>query len=575
MAGASSDIKSRLIGCCDELAAIVNEKAVEYGDSVLKDLDDLKTAIRDHVFKVYLVGPFSCGKSSLLNRWLGTNVLSTGLTPETAVSSELRYGERERTILQPLNSSDPVEELSGVSEANMIRVRDLANQQKVANVVLYMNNPRLKEYSDICLVDLPGLSSANPAHEAALVRFIQDVDRVAIFCVPMNDGTIQEDAFQFLKKISSYGSDPTVLLTKADERPASDHEPVKGTVREHLHKYGWSDAFVGMTSKDAIGDFELLIKRYREDKDAFMLQWFGTRIRNLAEDILSPLRQSLATQFDNSKIEDALSKIKATEEELPSLVQEITSEMRMSARTAVSDVMEKVHDSVMSQQGSLMSRAESGLDCAAEVASIIRSTLASEAPMAIEDTVSMAGNKAGELLDDRLDMDIPDGPQDVGSNVVPAGDLQAFPSSQSNQASSFAESFKKGMSIGECAFLMGELFLPGPGGLIGAALASAYLFFKGTTAEEDQSRRQSEFTMKLEDACKRTRPDIERTIMDAVDTCGQKLQLAVESKVKSLHEQMDRLKCEAAAGKAEWESRQAIRRAAQARVEAALSRIGA
>lgn len=569
-----SEVKTRLVSCCDELAAIVKEKAVEYDETVLDELENLKTSIKDHIFKVYLVGPFSCGKSSLLNHWLGTSVLSTGLAPETAVSSELRFGEYERTILQPLKSSDSVEELPGVTEANMIHVRDLANQQRVANVILYMNNPRLKEYSDICLVDLPGLSSANPAHEAALLRFIQDVDRVAIFCVPMNDGTIQEDAFEFLKKISSFGSEPTVLLTKADERPVSDHEAIKYVVQDHLRKYGWKNAFVGKVSKDSIADFEHLIKRYSEDKDAFLLQWFGPRIRTLADDIRAPLYKSLAAQFDNSKIEDALDKIKATEKELPELVQEITGEMRMSARNAVGEVMGKVRDSVMGQQGSLMSKAESGLDCAAEVASLIRSTLADQAPMAIADTMSSAGDKAGALLDERLDFDFPKEPRSLEPEVIQTENLPISSPQQAAPASSFAESFKKGMTIGETAFLLGELFLPGPGGLIGTALASAYLFFKGTNADEDRSRRQAEFTMKLEDACRRTRPDIERTMMEAVDSCGQKLRLAVENKVKSLHAQMDQLKCEAAAGKAEWESRQSVRRTALERIESALAKVG-
>ena len=98
------DVKSRLISCCNELLAVAKEKAVEYGDSVCSRLEELKCDISSHVFKVYLVGPFSCGKSSLLNRWLGVDVLTTGLAPETAVSSELRFGETERMVLQPLRT---------------------------------------------------------------------------------------------------------------------------------------------------------------------------------------------------------------------------------------------------------------------------------------------------------------------------------------------------------------------------------------------------------------------------------------------------------------------------------------
>ena len=573
--------KKRLIACCDELLKVANENAVEYGDSVRLRIEELKAEISSHVFKVYLVGPFSCGKSSLLNRWLGSDVLTTGLAPETAVSSELRFGETERMILQPLKACvsgahESDEELHGITEENMIRVRDLANQQKVANVILYMNNPKLKQYSDICLVDLPGLSSANPAHEAALLRFIQSTERIAVFCAPMTDGTIQGDAFEFMKKIFSYGGEPTLLLTKVDERPASDHEAIMNLVRTHLNEYGWDDVFVGKVSKDSIEDFEGLIRKYNEQKDDYILGWFGEKVRGVAEDMLIPLRRSLATKFDNSKIEEALEKIETTEAELPSLVREINREMTMSARNAVSDVMSKVRDSVMSQQGSLMAKAENGLDCTAEVASFIRSKLADEAPMAIEDAVSAAQDKAGELLDERLNFEFSDEQESIVPEVLPAEHaVSSYATPTTNTGSSFAESFKKGWGITETAFILGECLLPGPGGLIGGAIATAALMFFGSKDQsEDQSRKQAEFTMKLENVCKQTRPEVERTMMSAVEKCGQKLQLVVEEKIKNLHAQMNQLKQESDIGKSEWEARQAVRRAAQARIEAALSKAG-
>ena len=572
--------KKRLVACCDELMKVANENAVEYGDSVRSRIEELKTEISSHVFKVYLVGPFSCGKSSLLNRWLGADVLTTGLAPETAVSSELRFGETERMILQPLtafvnSANESTEELLGITEENMIRVRELANQQKVANVVLCMNNPKLRQYSDICLVDLPGLSSANPAHEAALLRFIQSTERIAVFCVPMTDGTIQGDAFEFMKKIFSYGGEPTLLLTKADERPASDHEAIMNLVRKHLNEYGWDDVFVGKVSKDSIEDFEGLIRKYNEQKDDYILGWFGEKVRGVAEDMLMPLRRSLATKFDNSKIEEALEKIEATEAELPSLVKEINREMTMAARNAVGDVMSKVRDSVMSQQGSLMAKAESGVDCAAEVAAFIRSKLADEAPAAIEDAVSVAQTKAGELFDERLDFEFPDKNEALEPEELPAVHAAATSTTpQMNTGNSFADSFKKGWGITETACLLGDLLLPG-GWLIGGAIATAALMFLGAKDQsEEKLRRQAEFTMKLEDVCKQARPKVERSMMSAVEKCGQRLQLAVEEKLKNLHAQMNQLKQESDIGKLEWESRQAVRRAAQARIEAALSKAG-
>ncbi|GAA7008097.1 hypothetical protein ID0154_07670 [Helicobacter pylori] len=42
------------------------------------------------------MGNFSAGKSTLLNRFLGKNVLPTAITPETSLATELHYSANER-----------------------------------------------------------------------------------------------------------------------------------------------------------------------------------------------------------------------------------------------------------------------------------------------------------------------------------------------------------------------------------------------------------------------------------------------------------------------------------------------
>ena len=201
--------------------------------------------------------------------------------------------------------------------------------------------------------------------------------------------------------------------------------------------------------------------------------------------------------------------------------------------------------------------------------------MADEAPSAIEDAVSVAQTKAGELFDERLDFEFPDKNEALEPEELPAVHAAATSTTpQMNTGNSFADSFKKGWGITETACLLGDLLLPG-GWLIGGAIATAALMFLGAKDQsEDQSRKQAEFTMKLEDVCKQARPKVERSMMSAVEKCGQKLQLAVEDKIKNLHDQMSQLKQESDISKSEWEARQAVRRAAQARIEAALSKAG-
>ena len=116
--------KEELIQICDDLRVVLDEAAVEYGKDLPGRLESVKSQISDYVFKIYLVGPFSCGKSSLLNRWLGMeHLLPTGIAPETAISTELRYGTVPCMDLYPLREGGAVERLDVLSPAAADTVR--------------------------------------------------------------------------------------------------------------------------------------------------------------------------------------------------------------------------------------------------------------------------------------------------------------------------------------------------------------------------------------------------------------------------------------------------------------------
>ncbi|GHQ82902.1 hypothetical protein JP0078_11910 [Helicobacter pylori] len=78
-------------------------KFLEQVLEVLKEVEIDKTecstlleSVQKQQLVIPIVGNFSAGKSTLLNRFLEKSVLPTAITPETSLAAELHYSANER-----------------------------------------------------------------------------------------------------------------------------------------------------------------------------------------------------------------------------------------------------------------------------------------------------------------------------------------------------------------------------------------------------------------------------------------------------------------------------------------------
>ena len=562
--------KKELVSICEDLRGVVSEGAVAYGGMVDRRFAEIADAISRYVFRINLVGPFSCGKSSLLNRWLGMeHLLPTGIAPETAISMELRYGKKPKMVLYPLKEGDSVVTLEGVTAANMALVRDRANHQELVNVVIYLNHPLLRTYSDLCLVDLPGLNSANPAHEAALNRFIEDQE-TGIFCVPMADGTIQGDSIEFLKKMELFHSRFNLLLTKADEKPVSEHAAIMdaaGKVLRATLGISEDDLVVGKVSNASVDYFGMMLDDFKKRKDEYISGRFGWEIRNAAADIEGPLRKAMAGRFTNAKLEESLAQLEAAERGLPETLKDIMQDVRQEIAPASGRILERVKSAVMSQKARYLAMARRGDDCSVEVGSLVKSIIAYEAGNAMQDVVSRANAKAERVFGNRLDFDAGSA-DDVDTSVD--GSLP-----QAEEDGSKIWALLGGVGGSGAGFVIGNFIFPGIGGIVGG-LIGGFLgrMFGGDKKDEDvESRVEAEFTANLDMACNNTRPQIVKMLTQAVEAYGNNLQSAVSGRLQALAAQTKEIKAELEAGRSEWEMKQSVRAETLKRVERILSRL--
>lgn len=153
----------------------------------------------DNPFLAVFVGPFSCGKSSIINALLGTrNLLRVGPTPTTDRIRVLRWGENPDSVA----SGGEVDTVFHPSEL-------------------------LKKLS---FVDTPGLESIFRDHEAVTQRFLHRSDTV--FMVMLATQAMSAKNLEALQRLKSYGKNIIILVNQSDLLSEDERQSVQEYVQE-------------------------------------------------------------------------------------------------------------------------------------------------------------------------------------------------------------------------------------------------------------------------------------------------------------------------------------------------------
>lgn len=151
----------------------------------------------DHPFLMVFVGPFSSGKSSLINALLGTrDLLEVGPVPTTDRISILRWGDEP----QRMESGGDVDTVFYPAEM-------------------------LKKVS---LVDTPGLESVFQRHEETTRKFLHRCDVVML--VMLATQAMTSSNLEYLQKLRDYGKKIFILINQADLLSEKERETVRDYV---------------------------------------------------------------------------------------------------------------------------------------------------------------------------------------------------------------------------------------------------------------------------------------------------------------------------------------------------------
>jgi len=187
-----------------ELAALGTERDRER-------LAALRDRLESARLRVLVAGEAKRGKSTLINALLGQDVLPSGVTPLTAVTTTVRYGDDQRAEARFLDGHDEKYPLTAL--ADLVTERgNPGNSRQIAGVTVYLAAPVLA--GGVELVDTPGTGSVfewdtRTAHEA-----LESMD-AAVFVLTA-DPPVSASERDLLRRVAGLSVTTFAVLNKAD-----------------------------------------------------------------------------------------------------------------------------------------------------------------------------------------------------------------------------------------------------------------------------------------------------------------------------------------------------------------------
>ena len=154
-----------LLRCHDEF-----KPNLELSNFFSKYFDKVKR-IASEPLNLAVMGEFSVGKSSFINKLLDIDFLPIGITPITSVITTIKYGESEKVEVHYYKDNEHVEIVSYNSYSilrDYQRASEIDNEvyrrevESIKEIVVYLDNENLKKFN---IIDTPGFNHSELCDE--------------------------------------------------------------------------------------------------------------------------------------------------------------------------------------------------------------------------------------------------------------------------------------------------------------------------------------------------------------------------------------------------------------------------
>lgn len=352
-------------------------------DLAFDKTEQLKKAVDTMPLLVPVVGEFSAGKSSLLNKFIGKSILSVNIAPETAVPAELYYSEEEYD--EGVRKDGTTERISDVS----------AIKKDYVCVRRHVNSDFLKSIQPLVLVDMPGFDSPLDTHNEAIFNYL-DKGCHYVVLTPVDAGTVSKSMKNQIQNIIDFGKACTFFVSKTDLRSDEEIKQVIEELSSELESIVGERPTVAKLSQQDISLFNTFVKELNPD-ELFKKQ-FSDKVKDECYDTKTSLNTKIsALKSDKGRNEKAVEELKQGLEKIKTkkerMIEEAKNDSYDSEASAVSNAVGAALNAEMESLVSIAAGA--GQDALQEeMINIVQNTVTSK----IQATISGVSARFGQEL---------------------------------------------------------------------------------------------------------------------------------------------------------------------------------
>ncbi len=338
----------------------------------------LLESIQKQQLVIPVVGNFSAGKSTLLNRFLGSSVLPTAITPETSLATELHYSANER-IEAFLHNNEKAESFE-LNEQSFEAIKN--NASKYAYLKVYLNKQALKDSVPLVFVDMPGFDSPISSHTQAIVEYLERGVHFVIL-TSVEEGTLNKKMVRELKNLLEFDKGLSFILSKTNLRAPSQVEEVSSHIEEQIKDQLDLTTRLIHSNKDNNALLEVADKI---DAERLFSALYLKRLKFLNAQLQKSLK-SVIESFDYSK-EKALEEMQALDlsvKDIEKTYEKLRANLEEEySSVAVGSVVKEIVKDVREQKPYLASLINKPNELNSEIESIMQQSLIKNAKLEIE-----------------------------------------------------------------------------------------------------------------------------------------------------------------------------------------------